>query len=71
MSDKKTDFENNLKELEKIISELESGECSLEKSIALFEKGISYTDECRKALEKAEHKIISLTEAEGEAQDID
>lgn len=71
MAEEKFDFEKSLLELEKIIAKLESGQCSLEESIALFENGVKYTNECRNALEKAEKKIISLTEAEQEAENID
>lgn len=62
-------FENSLKELENIISRLESDEVSLEEAIALFEKGVKLTDVCRKTLEKAENKIITLTQAESEEND--
>lgn len=66
MPETKIDFEKSLSELEKIISKLESSDCSLEESIALFEKGIKYTNECRNALNSAEKKIIMLTKAESE-----
>ena len=62
----KLSFEENLNNLEKIIDKLEKGECSLEESITLFERGVKYTDECRKALESAQKKIITLTELEEE-----
>lgn len=62
-------FENSLKELENIISRLESDDVSLEEAIALFEKGVKLTDVCRKTLEKAENKIITLTQAESEEND--
>lgn len=57
-------FENSLQELENIIKQLESNEVSLEESIALFEKGVGLCDTCRKTLETAEQKIITLTETE-------
>ncbi len=66
MAENKFDFEKSLSELEKIISKLESNDCTLEESISLFEKGVKYTNECKKALEKAEKKIVMLTEAESE-----
>ena len=66
MAESKFDFEKSLNELEKIISKLESNECTLEESIFLFEKGVKYTNECKKALEKAEKKITMLNEAESE-----
>ena len=59
-------FENKLLELEKIIELLEKGECSLDQSIELFEKGIKITGECRKTLETAEKRIIELTNEKGE-----
>lgn len=61
------DFEASIKELENIIKLLESGEVSLEESIKLFEKGVTLTDNCRKTLENAREKIITLTQAEDEA----
>ncbi len=66
MAEEKFSFEKSLAELEKIISKLESNECTLEESISLFEKGIKYTNECKTALEKAEKKITLLTTAEKE-----
>ena len=62
-------FEKSLLELENIISKLESQEVSLEESIALFEKGIKLSENCRKTLQNAEQKIITLTDAEGEVTD--
>lgn len=66
MSCEKIDFEKSLNELEKIIEKLENGNCSLEESISLFEQGMKYTNECKNALEQAEKKIITLTQAESE-----
>ena len=59
-------FEKSLIELENIIKKLESDDVSLDESIALFEKGVSLSNECRKTLETAENKIITLTDAESE-----
>ncbi len=71
MSQNKIDFEKSLSKLEEIIEKLENGECSLDESISLFEQGVKYTNDCKKALEKAEKKIISLTEAEKELEEDD
>lgn len=62
-------FVKSLTELENIIKKLESEDVSLDESIALFEKGVVLSNECRKTLEKAENKIITLTDAEGENLD--
>ena len=64
MSENKFDFEKSLAELENIIKVLESGECSLEDSISLFEKGMKHTAECRKALDSAQKRITELCELE-------
>lgn len=61
-------FEKKLGELEKIINRLEDGECSLEESIELFEKGIKITGECRTSLENAQKRIVELAEIEGEEE---
>ena len=55
-------FEENLKELEIIVAELEKGELSLEDSISKFEKGIKVSKECNSKLEEAEKKIHILLE---------
>lgn len=57
MAEKTIDFEKNLKSLEEIVKKLESGNCTLEESIKLFEEGMQYTAECRKALDSAQKRI--------------
>lgn len=61
MADKKS-FENNITELESIISMLESGDAPLDKCIEMFEKGVNLSGECLKLLNEAEQKITLLTE---------
>ncbi len=70
MPTEKADFESSLKMLENIVSKLETGDCSLEESITLFEKGIKLSEECSKCLETARQKIFTLTEAE-EGENLD
>lgn len=65
---KEINFEKSLDELEKIVARLESGDISLDDSIKLFERGMELTNECRKTLENARQKIITLTEAETEKE---
>lgn len=61
----KFNFEEAIRELEKIVDELESGELSLEDSIKAFEKGIELSKLCRKKLEKAEDRVKKLLEKSG------
>lgn len=53
-------FENNLTELDNIISVLESGECSLDEAIKLFENGVKITENCSKQLNEAKLMITEL-----------
>ncbi len=61
----KSNFEEAIRELEKIVDDLESGELSLEDSIKAFEKGIELSRLCRKKLEKAEGRVKKLLEKSG------
>jgi exodeoxyribonuclease VII small subunit len=58
-------FEASLDELEKVVKQLESGDLSLERSIELFERGVSLSDGCRKQLEDAETRVEMLIRKEG------
>jgi exodeoxyribonuclease VII small subunit len=58
-------FESCLDELEKVVKELESGELSLERSLALFERGMNLSESCRKQLEEAETRVEILMRKEG------
>ncbi|MGI6279235.1 MAG: exodeoxyribonuclease VII small subunit [Acutalibacteraceae bacterium] len=62
MAENKISFEESLSSLENIVARLESGECSLEESIKLFEKGMKNINLCREALKNAQKRILSLTE---------
>ncbi len=58
-------FESCLDELEKVVKELEGGELSLDRSLALFERGVNLSDVCRKQLEEAETRVETLIRREG------
>ena len=63
------DFESSLNELQDIVSTIESGECSLEEAIALFEKGIELSNNCTKPLNEAKQRIITINEKTGDSTD--
>ena len=48
-------FEENLKKLEDIVDQLESGEIDLEKSVELYEKGMKLKNNCEEKLKKVEN----------------
>lgn len=60
MTKKEDKFEENMKELEKIAIELESGDLDLDASVAKFEEGMKLSKKCSETLEKAERKITML-----------
>lgn len=49
-------FEKALERLEKIVSELESGELSLDEALKRYEEGIRLVQACSKKLETAQKK---------------
>ena len=53
-------FEAGLEELETVVKQLEKGDLPLERSIELFEKGMSLSEQCRKQLGEAETKIEQI-----------
>lgn len=55
-----TTFESSLKELERIVGELEAGDLPLERSLELFEQGVRLSRECQKRLDEAERKVEIL-----------
>lgn len=57
-------FEKAMARLEQIVSVLESGRCTLDESLKLFEEGTKLTAYCSKALKTAEQKIVKLTAVE-------
>lgn len=66
------DFETSVKELEKIIHNMESGKLSLEESLQSFEQGIALTNHCRTLLNTAEQKVqILMQEQEEQFQDFE
>lgn len=55
-------FEDAIKELESIVSELETGDLTLDKSIEKFKKGVELSNYCNKLLEDAEKTVTILVE---------
>ncbi|MEM8756344.1 MAG: exodeoxyribonuclease VII small subunit [Planctomycetota bacterium] len=55
-------FEDAMEELEGIVDAIESGELTLEASIAAYERGVALVAGCRESLSGAEQRISDLTE---------
>ena len=57
-------FEENMKQLEKIVTELEKGDLNLDESVKKFEQGMKISKKCNDILENAEKKITILLKQE-------
>ena len=54
-------FEDAMKELETVVSQLETGDVPLDQSIALYERGAALKEHCQKKLAEAEEKVAKIT----------
>lgn len=70
MSTKKT-FEENLQDLEAIVTKLETGDVALEDAIAEFQKGMSLSKNLQKTLEDAEKTLVKVMQADGTETEMD
>lgn len=56
----KPDFEESLKELDRIVEELQRSDLALDRSMYLFRRGTELVQICRKQLNAAEHEVKEL-----------
>jgi len=67
-STKPKTFESSLEDLERIVRQLEQGELTLEKSLELFEQGVTLSRDCQERLNQAERRIeILMRDNQGRA----
>jgi exodeoxyribonuclease VII small subunit len=60
MEEAELTFEQAFVQLEEAVRQLESGELSLQQSLALFEKGVRLAKLCEGKLDQAEQKVSQL-----------
>lgn len=65
MANKETKFEDNVKELEEIINELENGEIDLEESIDKYTKAMRLVNICDKKLKNIEEQVSKIVTENG------
>lgn len=68
MAKKTPQLEESLDRLEALVERMESGEMTLEESLAAFEQGVKLTRECQQALTQAEQKVRILLEQDPAAE---
>ena len=60
---KQMGFEKALKRIEEIVEEMESGEAELDKSLSMYEEGISFIKYCSAKLDEAKKKVEILSKS--------
>lgn len=68
MKEEKT-FEKAIKELEKIIQELESGNVDLDKSINKYKEAMKLIEYCENKLNKANEAVTKIVGEKGKIED--
>ncbi|MCI5870399.1 MULTISPECIES: exodeoxyribonuclease VII small subunit [Streptococcus] len=71
MSESKKTFEENLQELEMIVSKLETGDVALEEAITEFQKGMLLSKDLQKTLQDAEKTLVKVMKADGTEEEMD
>lgn len=61
---KKLTFEQATERLEAIVNEMENGKVTLDRSLELFEEGVSLVKQCNTMLDKAEQKVSMLVKTD-------
>ena len=62
-------FEEAIADLEQVIEQLESGDLSLEDSLAVFEKGVGLVRYCNQRLSEVEKKVeLLVKDKDGQLQ---
>jgi exodeoxyribonuclease VII small subunit len=60
-------FEEAMRDLERVVDQLERGDVALEQSIALYERGAKLKARCEAKLKEAEEKVAAITlDADGQ-----
>lgn len=62
MAKKNLNFDEKMNRLEEIVILLDKGESPIEELLTLYEEGISLASDLRKFLDKAEQKVIDITQ---------
>jgi exodeoxyribonuclease VII small subunit len=65
----KLNFEQAIKELTSIVSQIEQGQIPLQDSLEQYERGMGLIKHCRGILQKAEKRIEKISEPDAKAQE--
>lgn len=65
MAEKKKTFEDNLTDLEEIVTNLEAGNVPLEEAMEKFKKGVALSKSLEKTLNNAENTVTKIMQQDG------
>ena len=65
MSKEMKTFEENLAELEAVVTKLEQGDVALEEALSEFQKGMKLSKSLQKTLKEAEETLVKVMQADG------
>lgn len=71
MPAKKKNFEENLSDLEAIVSQLERGDVPLEEALTQFQTGVKLSQELQKTLGEAEKTLTKMMNDDGQEVSFD
>lgn len=71
MTEENTSFEDNLKQLEEIVANLEKGDVPLDDAIEEFKKAMDLVKACDNKLKNAQDTIAKIVDDNGEIVDFD
>ncbi|HGA1359343.1 TPA: exodeoxyribonuclease VII small subunit [Streptococcus suis] len=71
MSKQTKTFEENLAELEGIVTKLERGDVALEEALVEFQKGMVLSKDLQKTLAEAEKTLVKVMQADGSEAEMD
>ena len=71
MSKETKTFEENLAELETVVSKLEQGDVALEEALTEFQKGMQLSKSLQKTLKEAEETLVKVMQADGTETEMD
>lgn len=71
MSKQTKTFEENLAELEGIVTKLERGDVALEEALAEFQKGMVLSKDLQKTLAEAEKTLVKVMQVDSSEAEMD
>ena len=71
MSKEMKTFEENLAELEAVVTRLEQGDVALEEALSEFQKGMQLSKSLQKTLKEAEETLVKVMQADGTETEMD